>query len=67
MRAVVWGALRQKALIECEGERKGREELRHGAGTVPQVPHRQGSGMGGTGEYVCRGVGCTTAGGTEGV
>ena len=48
---------------ECEGKRKGREKLRHGAGTVPQVPHRQGSGVGGTGEEVCRGVGCTTAGG----
>ena len=43
---------------ECEGERKGREELRHGAGTVPQVPHRQGSGMGGTGKDVCCGVRC---------
>ena len=48
---------------ECEGKRKGREKLRHGVMTVPQVPHHQGSGMGVTGEEVCRGVGCTTAGG----
>ena len=52
---------------ECEGERKGREELHHGAGMVPQVPHRQGSGMGGTGKEVSHGVGCTAAGGTGGV
>ena len=64
---MVWGAPRQEGQKEYEGERKGWEELRHGAGTVPQVPHRQGSGMGGTGEDVCCGVGCTTAGGTGGV
>ena len=63
----MWGALRQKALMECEGERKGREELRHGAVLVPQVPRRQGSGMGGTGKDVSHGVGCTTTSGTEGV
>merc|ERR1719431_1937513 len=43
----------------------GREELRHGERTVPQVPLRQVSGMGGTGEEVRRGVVCTTAGGAE--
>ena len=53
--------------MECEGERKGREELRHGAVLVPQVPRRQGSGMGGTGKDVSHGVGCTTTSGTEGV
>ena len=67
MCAVVWGAPRQEGQRECEGERKGREELRHGAGTVPQVPHRQGSGMGGTGKDVCCGVGCQTAGGAKSV
>ena len=65
MCAVVWGAKRQEGQRGCEGERKGWEELRHGAGMVPLVPHRQGSGMGGTGEDVCRGVGCSAAGGTE--
>ena len=49
-------------------EGTGGTPPRRGAGTVSQVPHRQGSGMGGTGEDVCRGVGCTTAGGAvEGV
>ena len=62
---VVWGAPWQEGQRTCEWERKGREELHHGIVTVPQVPHRQGSGVGGTGEDVCRGVGCTTAGGTE--
>ena len=57
----------QEGQRECEGERKGWEELRHGAGTVPQVPHRQGTGMGGTGEDLSRGVGCTMAGGAEGM
>ena len=57
---MVWGAPRQEGEREFEGERKGREELHHDAGTVPQVPHRQGTGMGGTGEDVSRGVGCTT-------
>ena len=32
-----------------------------------QVPHRQGSGLGGTGEDVSRGVGCTSAEGADGV
>ena len=36
---MVWGAPRQEGQRECEGERKGWEELRHGAVTVPQVPH----------------------------
>ena len=66
MCAVVWGVTRQEGQRECEEVRKGREELRHGAGTVPQVPHHQGSGLGRT-EDVCCGVRCTTAGGTEGV
>ena len=57
----------QEGQRECEGEWDGREELRHGAGTVPQLPLRQGSGMGGTGEDVSCGVGCTAAGGAEGV
>ena len=46
---------------EHEGERMGREELRHGAGTVPQVPHRKGSWVGGALKEMCRGVGRTTA------
>ena len=36
-------------------------------GTVPQVLHRQGIGMGGTEEDVSRGMGCTAAGRTGGV
>ena len=36
-------------------EGTGGTPPRRGAGTVSQVPHRQGSGMGGT-EDVCRGV-----------
>ena len=35
-------------------------------GTVPQVPHRQGIGLGGTEEDVSRGMGCTAAGRTGG-
>ena len=54
---MVWGVPRKEGQRECEEVRKGREELRHGAGTVPQVPHRQGSGMGGTGKDVGGGVG----------
>ena len=60
----MWGAPRQEGQMEYEGEWDGKEELHHGAGMVPQVPHRQGSGMGGTGKDVSRGVGGTTAGGT---
>ena len=63
----MWGAPRQEGQRECEGERKGREELPHGIETVPQVPHLQGTGMGGTGEDVSCGVGCTAAGRTDGV
>ena len=37
---VVWGALRQEGQRKHKGEMKSWEELRHGAGTVPQVPHR---------------------------
>ena len=48
-----------------KGERKGGEEFRNGAGPVPQVPHRKGSGMGRAGEEMCRGVGSTTAGRAE--
>ena len=48
-----------------KGERKGGEELRNGTGPVPQVPHREGSRVGGAVEEVCRGVRGTTAGGTE--
>ena len=57
----------QEGQREYEVGRKGREELPHGIETVPQVPHLQGTGMGGTGEDVSCGVGCTAAGGAEGV
>ena len=54
----------------CRGGRGSGGSI-NGIGTdgrnseMVQVPHRQGSGMGGIREDACRGVGCTSAEGAD--
>ena len=64
---MVWGDPLQEGQRGQREEGKRGKEVCHGAGPVPQVPHRQGSGVGGTGEDVGGGVGGSSAGGTEDV